>query len=525
MFRYQTMEESIGQQLKQAREARNLSLKKVTQATRIQAHLLEAMEADDFESMPSPMQARAFLRIYAKYLDLSLDDLIARQQPVIEDTPGELNSVQPALDPSQELEEVSDNISASPPDNEAGVGKSIPRNNKIKGFIFRLLHLLPDQKEPSEPVVSVKQIAPSENENIADSQPATSLPDEEESTAENPDMPVPTDRITSDLHESDLIFARIGETLRRHREALSLTLDEIENHTHVRKHYLQALEAGDFDHLPSSVQARGMLNNYAHFLDMDLDAILFQFAEGLQVQRLERQPEPMGKKQTANGKNPSRNSLSSGSRRLLSIDAIVGGGLVLILLVFAIWGTTRVIALRSANTPQPTAQPISDILVALPRQGTPTPMPTNGAINGTELPPVSPTAIVTVPVTGQGAVKIVLIALEQAFVRVTADGKRVFDGRISAGTAYPFDGNNQIEVLTGNGAAVSILFNQTDLGAMGGSGEVVDRIYTTNAILNPTATYTPTPTISPTPSMTPRQSPTPRPSNTPQKPAMPQSHE
>ena len=50
--------------------------------------------------------------------------------------------------------------------------------------------------------------------------------------------------------------------------------------------YLQALEAGEFDHLPSSVQARGMLNNYAHFLDLDVDALLLTFAEGLQTQRL-----------------------------------------------------------------------------------------------------------------------------------------------------------------------------------------------------------------------------------------------
>ena len=40
-----------------------------------------------------------------------------------------------------------------------------------------------------------------------------------------------------------------------------------------------------------------MLNNYAHFLDMDVDAILLQFAEGLQAKRLERQPAPVEKLQ------------------------------------------------------------------------------------------------------------------------------------------------------------------------------------------------------------------------------------
>ncbi len=53
------MAETIGQQLKQAREARNLTIDKVVQGTRIRAHNLQALEADDFESLPSPVQARA----------------------------------------------------------------------------------------------------------------------------------------------------------------------------------------------------------------------------------------------------------------------------------------------------------------------------------------------------------------------------------------------------------------------------------------------------------------------------------
>ncbi len=102
-------------------------------------------------------------------------------------------------------------------------------------------------------------------------------------------------------------------------------------------------------------------------------------------------------------------------------------------------------------------------------------------------------------------------------------GRSYSRGASSAGTAYPFDGNTQIEILTGNGAAVSILFNQSDLGPMGSIGEVVDRIYTANAILNPTATSTPTATntlihsLTPTPTLTPTL--TPRSSSTPIPPA------
>ena len=60
------MPETIGQQLKQRREAKNLTIQKVVQATHIRAHHIEAIEADDFEALPSPVQARAFLRLYAE---------------------------------------------------------------------------------------------------------------------------------------------------------------------------------------------------------------------------------------------------------------------------------------------------------------------------------------------------------------------------------------------------------------------------------------------------------------------------
>ena len=114
-----------------------------------------------------------------------------------------------------------------------------------------------------------------------------------------------------------------------------------------------------------------------------------------------------------------------------------------------------------------------------------------------------------------------VVAQEQAWVRVTVDGKVKYEGRVTAGTAYPFDGNTQIEVLTGNGRAISILYNQNNLGPMGNLGEVVDHIYTANAILNPTATFTPTPSITPKPTITSRPTVTLKPTATPRFTATP----
>ena len=70
------MTETIGQRLKKTRVYRHLTLEKVAEATRIRLQYLQALEADDFSAMPSPVQARGFLRNYAQYLDLDLDQIV-----------------------------------------------------------------------------------------------------------------------------------------------------------------------------------------------------------------------------------------------------------------------------------------------------------------------------------------------------------------------------------------------------------------------------------------------------------------
>jgi cytoskeletal protein RodZ len=517
------MPETIGQQLKAARLAKNLSLEKVTQATHIKPRLLEAMEADDFEALPSPVQARAFLRLYAVFLHLSLDEMIARQRQ----SAGEFAQTSLTVEPVSGTPPLAGEVPgqpepAEPPEDQKAV-RQFPILEKIKGLALRLrkpLKLPGPTSVPADPlqlspwleVPEPVSVIPAESDESADDEPEpvaeADLPEEppQEPAVNTLEEPLSPSGSLPASAASQRIFAGIGLALQERRESLSLTLDEIERHTHVRQHYLQALERGDFDHLPSSVQTRGMLNNYAHFLDMDVDAILLQFAEGLQAKWLERQPMEAEKSAGTNRILP-RAALPAGLRRYLSMDILVGGGLILVLLAFAIWGTSRVINLHSAVTPQSTAQSISVILAGVSGTLTLTPTP---SLEGTPatLPTAGITAIGTIPAAGPGPVQIVVVSLEQAYLRVTVDGKTQFDGRVMAGAAYSFSGNNQIEVLTGNGAGVSILFNQGNLGPMGHYGEVVDRIYTANAILNPTATNTPTPTISPTPTITLRYSPT-----------------
>ncbi|MCH7567140.1 MAG: helix-turn-helix domain-containing protein, partial [Nitrospirae bacterium] len=78
----------------------------------------------------------------------------------------------------------------------------------------------------------------------------------------------------------------IARTLKEARHRLGLTLEEAERSTRIRAHYLEALEQGEIQSIPSQVQARGFLKNYSEYLGLDSGPILQRFSErGVHVGR------------------------------------------------------------------------------------------------------------------------------------------------------------------------------------------------------------------------------------------------
>lgn len=69
---------SIGQILREAREAQGIALEDVAARLRLMHRQVEAMEADDFESLGQPVFARGFVRNYARLLGLAPQALLAR---------------------------------------------------------------------------------------------------------------------------------------------------------------------------------------------------------------------------------------------------------------------------------------------------------------------------------------------------------------------------------------------------------------------------------------------------------------
>ncbi len=485
------MAETIGEQLRKARLERKLSLDEVARATHIRAHYLAALEKNDFASLPSPAQARGFLRAYAGFLKLDAEEMLKTQ----EFAPAPVININPPTGP----------------------------------------------------------------------RPAKPLPE-------------------PDTDQADAIFYEIGLKLRQQREVLSLSLEDVERHTHLRAHYLQVLESGNWKGLPSPVQGRGMLNNYASFLGMEPEPLLLRFAEGLQAILAAKQAvSPTRRKPPTRPVNKEKGDTSEtgGTKvpiRLFSLDTAIVSLVVIFLAGFVIWGGLRIVQIRSGNSAEgPTQTPpsIADVLISeasitpeitepaavltvtatatlpLPEGGIITPTVISagselltpeagtmtGTVNGTVTAPATssilPTAQALIPTSnGSGAVQIYIVVQQRAWLRVMVDGEVALEQRVLAGSAYQFAGDERVEILTGNGAALQVFYNQVDQGILGDFGQVVNVIYTLEGPATPTPTIEPTglqatqtpppgpleltpgPTQPPgktaTPTRTPTPSPTPR---------------
>jgi cytoskeleton protein RodZ len=71
---------SVGQILREAREAKGLTVAQVAEGTRSKSQVIQALEQDDFSKFPAPIYTRGFIKLYAEFLGLDAPELISLYQ-------------------------------------------------------------------------------------------------------------------------------------------------------------------------------------------------------------------------------------------------------------------------------------------------------------------------------------------------------------------------------------------------------------------------------------------------------------
>ena len=294
----------------------------------------------------------------------------------------------------------------------------------------------------------------------------------------------------------------IGRTLRETRERLGLTLEEAERTIRIRASLLGALERGEFDSLPSATQARGFLHNYAEFLGIDPEELLRQYDESKQPKR-RRSLVARGRSKPTDKKKTKRQTRMPS---WFSTDIFVIATITLGVIVVLVWGGQKLFtnivsgedATAVASSADATSQPTAIS----------TPSPAIAALaEATLLTTDDPTATPTLILNVLDTVNLQVIAERESWVQVLVDGKEVFRGRMRAGEQSDYLGEERVEVFTGNGGGIRVIFNGQNQGLMGYIGQVVIRVWTPRGGQTPTPTQTLTPTASP--EMTETATPTP----------------
>ena len=76
--------DSPGKNLKTERESRNLTLREVSESTKVREPLLRAIESDRYDLISGPVYVKGFLEAYARYLGLDPDDIVRGYQEYFE---------------------------------------------------------------------------------------------------------------------------------------------------------------------------------------------------------------------------------------------------------------------------------------------------------------------------------------------------------------------------------------------------------------------------------------------------------
>ena len=256
-------------------------------------------------------------------------------------------------------------------------------------------------------------------------------------------------------------MTRLGEMLKAAREEQGMTLEQVEEDIHIRCHLLEALEENNLKKFPSPVVTRGLIRNYAKYLNLDpIEALTLYDGNGVVPVK--------GQRLTPNGIEFM--NLSMAPRPIISWDLIIG--LLLFLLVIGGFGyLTYTTVIQPSLTPTPTktseASGLSeDAALLLP---TVTPLPTH---TPTPLPPTdTPTPVI------YGGVNIELQIKQPSWIQILVDDVKAFEGILQPGESHNWTGQHRVAIRAGNAGGVEVIVNGINRGVMGGEGQVVDQIW------------------------------------------------
>lgn len=256
----------------------------------------------------------------------------------------------------------------------------------------------------------------------------------------------------------------LGDRLRAERERQGLTVKDIEKGTSIRSLYIEAIEKGEYDSLPGEVYTKGFIRNYANFLKLDADALVREFGEERHPEEMaaaeERAPEKEQKEERASGFTVDSGFKVGREEAANRQNKILAAAVALLVLGGAYF-------LFSSDSSQQAAEvPKAEKQAAVPAKEPP------------KAQSAKETKAAAAPAVKREDVEVVAKFDDRCWTQVIADGKTLYEGTMEKGKTMSWKGKETISITAGNAGAVALSVNGKDLGKIGETGQVVEKVFT-----------------------------------------------
>lgn len=171
-------------------------------------------------------------------------------------------------------------------------------------------------------------------------------------------------------------MSELGNLLKKAREEQGLTLDDVQEHTKIRKRYLEALEEGDYKVLPGKFYIRAFIKNYAEFVGLDSEEVLKHY-------HIDEPEIEVPVNETVPPRRP-RKIRSARSERFGKLGFTILLWAFLIIVIWVIW-------YFNVNRDTPPADETDPTAITDNRDVTATPTPTKNTAASTPTPTPTPT--------------------------------------------------------------------------------------------------------------------------------------
>ncbi|MBO8130770.1 MAG: DUF4115 domain-containing protein [Candidatus Marinimicrobia bacterium] len=267
--------------------------------------------------------------------------------------------------------------------------------------------------------------------------------------------------------------------LKKRREELGLSLDQISERTKINKKYLEAFEKGDFTILPETY-IRLFLRSYAKELDFDPDKIIEEYVsyksqkdESVQISK---KKEPLKKEK----EKPERKREKTG----IDIPTTV---IVILMIIFLITIIKQVVEDRKKVNTEPTnkAQTIQKNAQQKPADTTvsKSTLITPAYTQKTDTTKIKVEPTVSEPTSKIDSFSVRIVILDTCWIEIMKDNNPPYDYIYYPENTKTLYAKNTIMLRIGKPAGVKIYFNGQDLGKIGENGIPVKLTITKDGVI------------------------------------------